>query len=39
MCLWPQHFAALAYFFAALCAVTTATRLFAGWKVFGVPKD
>lgn len=32
MCLWPQHFALLAYGFAALCALTIATRLWAGWK-------
>jgi phosphatidylglycerophosphate synthase len=30
MCLWPQHFAWLAYGFAAACAVTTATRLYFG---------
>jgi phosphatidylglycerophosphate synthase len=35
MCLWPQAFAGLAYGFAALCALTTATRLAAGWKAFG----
>ncbi|MCA3562399.1 MAG: CDP-alcohol phosphatidyltransferase family protein [Aestuariivirga sp.] len=35
MCLWPQHFAALAYFYAFLCALTAATRLQAGWKAFG----
>jgi phosphatidylglycerophosphate synthase len=34
MCLWPSHFAAIAYFYAMLCAVTTATRLVAGWKAF-----
>lgn len=34
MCLWPQHFAPLAYGFAALCALTTATRLWWGWKAF-----
>jgi phosphatidylglycerophosphate synthase len=34
MCLWPQHFAALAYFYAVLCCVTTATRLLEGWKNF-----
>src|SRR4051794_3034955 len=34
MCLWPAHFAALAYFYAALCAITTATRLAAGWISF-----
>jgi len=32
MCLWPQHFAALAYGFAALCAITIATRLWWGWR-------
>jgi phosphatidylglycerophosphate synthase len=32
MCLWPQHFAAWAYGFAALCGVTIATRLAAGWR-------
>jgi phosphatidylglycerophosphate synthase len=39
MCLWPQHFASLAYFYAALCLVTTGTRLFAGWQAFAEPKD
>ena len=34
MCLFPQHFALWAYGFAALCALTTATRLVAGMKVF-----
>lgn len=33
MCLWPQHFAALALGFAALCALTIATRLWAGWTL------
>ncbi len=32
MCLWPQHFAWLAYGFAAACAVTTATRLLFGMR-------
>ncbi len=32
MCLWPQHFAALAYGFASLCAVTIATRIWWGWR-------
>ena len=32
MCLWPQHFAWLAYGFAAACAVTTATRLYFGMR-------
>ncbi len=39
MCLWPQHFAALAYFYAALCLITTITRLLAGWHAFAEPKD
>ena len=34
MCLWPTQFAALAYFYAVLCAMTTATRVFAGWSMF-----
>ena len=35
MCVWPQHFAVLAYVYAMLCALTSATRLHAGWKAFG----
>lgn len=34
MCLWPQHFAAIALVYAALCAMTALTRLIAGWKMF-----
>jgi phosphatidylglycerophosphate synthase len=34
MCLWPHHFAPLAYGFAALCAVTWGTRLWWGWRAF-----
>jgi phosphatidylglycerophosphate synthase len=34
MCLWPQHFAVLAYLFAAMCAVTIACRIFWGWQAF-----
>jgi phosphatidylglycerophosphate synthase len=34
MGLWPQHFALLAYAFAALCAVTVAMRLWWGWQAF-----
>jgi len=34
MCLWPQHFPLLAYGFAALCAITTATRIVWGWRAF-----
>ena len=29
MCIWPEHFAVLAYGFAALCSITTAMRV--GW--------
>jgi phosphatidylglycerophosphate synthase len=32
MCLWPQHFAWLAYGFAGACAITTVTRLYFGMK-------
>lgn len=34
MCLWPQHFAALASVFATLCVITTATRIWWGWRSF-----
>jgi len=33
MCLWPAHFAAFAWAFAALCVPTIATRLWAGWRL------
>jgi phosphatidylglycerophosphate synthase len=39
MCLWPQHFAVIAYFYALLCALTTVTRLVAGWRAFGSMED
>jgi phosphatidylglycerophosphate synthase len=32
MCLWPVHFATLAYGFAALCGLTIITRLWSGWR-------
>ena len=35
MCIWPQHFALIAYIYAAMCGVTTLTRLIAGWRIFG----
>jgi phosphatidylglycerophosphate synthase len=35
MCIWPQHFAAIAYVYAGVCTVTTVTRLAAGWSSFG----
>ncbi|QYK42417.1 MAG: CDP-alcohol phosphatidyltransferase family protein [Paracoccaceae bacterium] len=34
MCLWPAAFPVLALGFAALCAITTATRWHAGWRMF-----
>lgn len=34
MCLWPQYFAPLAYGFAFLCAITTVTRIWWGWRSF-----
>jgi phosphatidylglycerophosphate synthase len=34
MCVWPNLFIELAYGFAALCAFTTATRIWWGWKTF-----
>ncbi|MCT4369809.1 CDP-alcohol phosphatidyltransferase family protein [Yangia mangrovi] len=34
VCLFPAAFAPLAWLFAAACAVTTATRLLAGWRLF-----
>ena len=32
MCLWPRHFAWLAYGFAALCGLTFVMRLVGGWR-------
>ena len=34
MCLWPHHFATIAYLFSALCFVTATTRIVAGWRAF-----
>ncbi|MEO5756349.1 MAG: CDP-alcohol phosphatidyltransferase family protein [Mesorhizobium sp.] len=34
MCVWPTAFPAIAYSFAALCAVTTVTRWWWGWQSF-----
>ena len=34
MCLWPAQFAVFAYSFAALCGLTIAMRLWAGWRAF-----
>ena len=35
MCLRPDWFAGLAWGFAALCGLTTVSRLWAGWQTFG----
>ncbi|SPH23680.1 Inner membrane protein YnjF [Defluviimonas aquaemixtae] len=35
MCVWPAAFPALAWAFAALCAVTTLSRWHQGWAAFG----
>ena len=34
MCLWPHHFPVLAYVFAAMCTLTTAMRIWWGWRTF-----
>ncbi len=34
MCLWPQHFPMIAFVYATMCALTTATRMIAGWQAF-----
>lgn len=34
MCVWPGWFIELAYGFAALCAITTVTRIWWGWRTF-----
>ena len=39
MCWWPGHFAMIAYVYAALCALTSAMRIFAGWRAFAPAKD
>lgn len=37
MCLWPQHFAVIAYVFATACAVTIVTRLIFGTRSLAGP--
>ncbi len=34
MCVWPEFFIELAYGFAALCSITTLSRIWWGWKAF-----
>ncbi len=37
MCLWPSAFPFLAFGFAGLCALTTVTRWWWGWRAFAAP--
>jgi phosphatidylglycerophosphate synthase len=39
MCLWPKHFATIAYIYAGMCCLTTLTRIVAGWQAFAAPKS
>ena len=39
ICLLPQHFSVIAYGFAIACALTTASRLWQGWRVFVPPVE
>lgn len=39
MCAWPQHFAPIAYGFAALCAGTIAMRIYKGYTTFKPTPD
>lgn len=34
MCIWPQHFPWLATVYATMCFITTATRIWWGWRAF-----
>ncbi len=34
MCVWPQYFPMLASVYAAMCAITPATRIWWGWRAF-----
>lgn len=38
MCLWPQHFALFAQVFAAMCALTTLSRIVGGARMLGAPR-
>ncbi|MEM6986831.1 MAG: CDP-alcohol phosphatidyltransferase family protein, partial [Pseudomonadota bacterium] len=39
ICLWPQHFAMLAYVFATVCIITTLTRLYGGYRALSDSND
>ncbi len=32
MCVWPKHFTSIALFFAGLCCLTIASRIWHGWR-------
>lgn len=34
ICLWPQHFAIMAWIFASMAWITTGTRIYMGWVDF-----
>ena len=34
MCVWPEHFALIAYVFAGLCGLTVVMRIGWGWRQF-----
>jgi phosphatidylglycerophosphate synthase len=34
MCVWPEHFPVIAAVYAAMCLVTTVTRIWWGWRAF-----
>jgi phosphatidylglycerophosphate synthase len=38
MCLWPRHFALFAHGFAALCALTTLSRIVGGARMLAAPR-
>jgi hypothetical protein len=38
MCLLPAHFAAIAWLFATLAAITTLSRWWWGWRVFSMTR-
>jgi phosphatidylglycerophosphate synthase len=38
MCLWPRHFALFAQVFAAMCGLTTLSRIVGGARMLGAPR-
>ena len=39
MCVWPRYFPQLAYIFAAICAITTFTRIVGGYQTLKKTSD